>query len=124
MAEGFKSGGRIQGTPNKKTSELCDLIAEKLPGYDPVVTMALLANDESLPLELRIDLHKAVAPFMRAKLKMLEITDRGAPMVRIRNFTGITEAEEDGLLDMDKNGQKVDGVLNIVGNTSIKRATY
>ena len=124
MAAGFKSGGRIKGKPNKKTSELCELIAEKLPDYDPVLSMALLANDESLPLELRIDLHKAVAPYMRARLKMLEITDRGVPMVRIRNFRGDFEPEEDGLLNMDKNGQKVDGVLNIVGNTSIKRTTY
>jgi hypothetical protein len=41
MATGFKSGGRIKGTPNKKSSELCELIAEKLPDYDPVLSMAL-----------------------------------------------------------------------------------
>lgn len=113
MAAGFKSGGRVKGTPNKKSSEISDLIAEKLPDYDPVLSMALLANDESLPLELRIDLHKAVAPFMRAKLKMVEIKDNGLPTVMIRNFKGEAEPEEeDGLLDIDKIKQKVDGILN------------
>lgn len=112
MATGFKSGGRVKGTPNKKSFELCELIAEKLPDYDPVLSMALLANDESLPLELRIDLHKAVAPFMRAKLKMVEIKDNGLPVVKIRNFRGEAEPEEDGLLDMDKIKQKVAYILN------------
>ena len=65
-------GGRSKGTPNRPRKELVALLDERWPGWHPVVQLADVANDESLPIELRIDACKAVARHVAPTLKAVE----------------------------------------------------
>jgi hypothetical protein len=51
MALGRKTGGRVAGTPNRRTIEVIERL-ESL-GCDPIEGMAKIAMDEANPLELR-----------------------------------------------------------------------
>lgn len=73
-AHGRKTGGRQKGTPNKNKQALLEAIQEKYPGYHPVLAMASIANDESLPLDVRFGAHKEVAQYVTPKLKAVEMT--------------------------------------------------
>lgn len=65
--------GRQKGTPNKKSVELAELMANKYPHYDPVVSMAEIANDPSVDLQHRITCHKEVAKYVRPQLRSMTI---------------------------------------------------
>ena len=51
MAHGKKTGGRMRGTPNRRTQEIIEKLEEL--GCDPVEGMAKLAADENNSAELR-----------------------------------------------------------------------
>jgi hypothetical protein len=65
-----KTGGRIRGTPNRKTDEL----AAKLHGLgcDPIEGLARIAMDAATALELKVRCYAELAQYVHAKRKAVE----------------------------------------------------
>lgn len=63
---GKKFGGRKKGVLNKANQRLVDMAKSK--GKDPVEFMLDVMNDESQPLNIRLDASKAVAPYTNRKM--------------------------------------------------------
>ena len=74
-----------KGTPNKDKVELRELIAQKHPGYHPVLALADIANDKKVGLDNRMMAHREVAKYMEPQLKAIEHTtgdeDKGLTFV-------------------------------------------
>ena len=51
MASGHKTGGRVAGTPNRKTQEVSELLASL--GHNPIEAMVTIARNPKASLELR-----------------------------------------------------------------------
>lgn len=68
-----KTGGRTKGTPNKRTQELCELMEDKFPGYNPVVQMAGIALDKDVEINIRVQCAKEVAQYLYPKRKAVEL---------------------------------------------------
>ena len=87
--------GRPKRSPNRRTLELRALLEDRFPGWDPVVQLAAAANDESLPMELRLQMAEKVAPYRHAKRKALEVDARidRLPVIHM-DLTGFKGAEE------------------------------
>ena len=79
MAVGRKTGGRIKGTPNKKTEELAQRLAEI--GCDPVEGMAIIAMDDANPPELRGRMYAELAQYLYPKRRATEIKTDDGPRV-------------------------------------------
>jgi hypothetical protein len=69
---GERRGGRQRGTPNKKTliKNAVFLAAAADPNRSPLDFMLALTRDPQVPLDLRIDMAAAAAPFVHAKPKV------------------------------------------------------
>ncbi len=66
MARGIKTGGRVAGTPNKRTAEFMAGLLES--GLDPLEFMLNVMRDETCKdIHLRCDMAKAVAPYFYAR---------------------------------------------------------
>ena len=92
MAHGRKTGGRVTGTPNKRTTELTVRLAAL--GCDPVEGMALLAMDRSNPPELRGRMYAELAGYVYPKRRAVEVrADEGPAVI----FNLHTEAKVEGL---------------------------
>ena len=79
---GERRGGRQKGTPNKDTKALCDRIAERYPGWDPVEAMAEIAQDDTNDVMIRLAALKEIAQYIHPKRKAIEHTGKdGAPLV-------------------------------------------
>ncbi|MCH7928628.1 MAG: hypothetical protein IID03_11735 [Candidatus Dadabacteria bacterium] len=75
MRGGKREGaGRKEGSRNKKSVELEELMQDKFPDYDPVCAMAEIANDKKVNISLRLAAHKEVAKYRRPQLKAIEVT--------------------------------------------------
>ena len=83
-----KTGGRQEGAPNKRTKELTALLEEKFPGYNPIVAMATIANDEEVDLELRSKMHKEVSQYIAPKRKAIEHSGNTGIMVHLKDLSG------------------------------------
>lgn len=70
MALGRKTGGRVAGTPNKRTAEITERLAAL--GCDPIEGMARLAMDESNAPELRGRMFAELAQYVAPKRKAIE----------------------------------------------------
>ena len=70
MARGFKSGGRSRGTPNRRTTEVSELLAKL--GCDPLKGMARIAMKRRNPVELRAQMFKELAPYVYPKRKAVD----------------------------------------------------
>ena len=70
MAIGKKTGGRLLGTPNKKTTEIQAVLAKM--GCDPILGMALLAMDANNTPELRGRMYAELAQYVAPKRKAVE----------------------------------------------------
>jgi hypothetical protein len=70
MALGRKTGGRVAGTPNKRTVE----VMERLEALDcdPIEGMARIAMDEANPSELRGRMFAELAQYVAPKRKAVE----------------------------------------------------
>lgn len=62
-----KTGGRVRGTPNKKTDELARKLAKL--GCDPIEGMALIAIDPDHAPELRVRCYIELAQYLYPKRK-------------------------------------------------------
>jgi hypothetical protein len=67
MAAGHKTGGRIKGTPNKRTQAVAETL-EAL-GCDPIEGMARIAMDENAELSIRAQMYKELAQYVAPKRK-------------------------------------------------------
>jgi len=74
---GERRGGRKAGVPNRATQELTERIAAKFPGYDPVESMAAIANDPLADPIMRFNASKEVAQYIHPKRKAIEHTGAG-----------------------------------------------
>lgn len=79
MALGRKTGGRVAGTPNRRTAEVVARL-EQL-GCDPLEGMARIAMDEGTPLELRGRMFAELAGYVYPKRKATEIKVNEGPRV-------------------------------------------
>ena len=70
MAIGKKTGGRLLGTPNKKTIEIKDRLASM--ACDPIQGMADLAMDANNTPELRGRMYAELAQYIAPKRKAVE----------------------------------------------------
>jgi hypothetical protein len=70
MALGHKTGGRVAGTPNRRTQEVADLL-ESL-GCDPIEGMARIAMNEAHSPELRGRMFAELAQYVAPKRKAVE----------------------------------------------------
>lgn len=59
---------------------LRDRIADAVPGYDPIVSIAEIANDQSVPIAVRLECHRDVAKYTVAQVKATEITSEDQPI--------------------------------------------
>jgi hypothetical protein len=71
LAVGRKTGGRVAGTPNRRTVEVQQKLAAL--GCDPIEGMARLALDESNPPELRGRMFAELAQYVAPKRKAIEM---------------------------------------------------
>lgn len=81
--KGLKTGGRLPGTPNKKSLAIRELLAQKYPGYNPVLSLVEIAQDPGNEITIRLQAHKEVAKYMAPQLKAIEIRDENEDEVKI-----------------------------------------
>lgn len=83
--------GRPKGASNKRSAELRErLVGEMkhrygIDNYDPVICLAEIACDVSNPLEVRAAAHRAVAPYIHAQLKQVELTGADGGAIEFRH---------------------------------------
>jgi hypothetical protein len=70
MAFGRKTGGRVAGTPNRRTVEVIERL-EAL-GCDPIEGMARIAMDATTPVEVRGRMFAELAGYVAPKRKAVE----------------------------------------------------
>ena len=74
VEESSKKGGRVKGTPNKKTQEVIDRLAELK--CDPIEGMARIAQQamDEADLVLAGNMYKELAQYVAPKRKAVEMT--------------------------------------------------
>lgn len=72
-----EGAGRPKGSRNLRSLEAVQEIAERFPDWSPLMHMAAVANDKSLPVDVRLDAAKSAAPFIHAKAKPVELDPDG-----------------------------------------------
>jgi hypothetical protein len=84
MAFGRKTGGRVVGTPNRKTKEVSELLASL--GCDPIQGMAEIAMNMEASLELRGRMYAELAQYVYPKRKAVAMElsgSGGAPGITV-----------------------------------------
>ena len=95
MATGKKTGGRQKGTPNANKQELVELLNEHYPGYNPVVQMAGIAQDETVEMVHRVQCAKEIAGYIFPKLKSIESNINGNMRLVAVELTGVDDSDDD-----------------------------
>ena len=72
MAIGKKTGGRVAGTPNRRTVELQDRLDAL--GIDPVLGLAQIANDPAASIDLKARVHCELMAYLYPKRKALDMS--------------------------------------------------
>ena len=65
-----KTGGRRKGTPNRATISLRELVAAR--GYDPIDELITISRDHKTPLEMRVQIHFEICPYIYPKRKPVD----------------------------------------------------
>lgn len=71
MAKGAKTGGRKAGTPNKRTTDLLEVIGN----YNPLEALINIAGDKNTPLDAKIKINLDLLPYIYPKRKAIELND-------------------------------------------------
>ena len=79
MAKGIKTGGRKAGTPNKKTTELIELLGD----YNPITRLIEIAKDENTPLDMQVKINLDLMPYIYPKRKSIDMNTNDMPEVKI-----------------------------------------
>ena len=74
-----EGSGRQPGTPNKRTAELVERLAEL--NLDPLAGLAAIANDPKTSVELRADIHKTLLNYVFPKRRSVDVTSGEQPIV-------------------------------------------
>jgi hypothetical protein len=82
MALGKKTGGRVKGTPNRRTADVIERL-ERL-GCDPIEGLALIAMDTTNPPELRGRMYAELAQYVAPKRRALDVSGESAQPISIR----------------------------------------
>ena len=82
MARGKKTGGRVAGTPNRRTADAIERL-ERL-GCDPIEGTAVIAMDPSNAPELRGRMYAELAGYVAPKRRALDVSAEAAQPVTIR----------------------------------------
>ena len=86
MAQGFKTGGRQKGTPNRVTSDMRQAIAES--GETPLDHMIRVMRDETTEPSRRDDMARAAAPYLHPRLSAVDLTSKdSSPVIPVINIT-------------------------------------
>lgn len=72
MALGAKTGGRIKGTPNRKTADIQELLDGL--GCSPIEGMARIANDENVDISIRFSAYRELAQYVAPKRRSIDIS--------------------------------------------------
>jgi hypothetical protein len=67
-------------TKGKGRAAILEKITELFPNYDPIVAIAGVAQDPSVPLSVRLECHKDVAKYLIPQVKAVEVTAEDAPL--------------------------------------------
>lgn len=71
-APGERRGGRAKGQINRISRELMERVQQEYPGYDPIMMMVRISQDEDADVTTRLAACNAAAPYLRPKLKPIE----------------------------------------------------
>ena len=71
MAKGIKTGGRLKGTPNKKTKTIKELLEQDFMGFNPVSEMINLYNTD-IDVVQKIVILKELANYVYPKRKAID----------------------------------------------------
>lgn len=71
MAIGKKTGGRLRGTPNRRTQDV-ELLLSRI-GCDPIEGMARIAMDSQTPVEVRARMFAELACYIAPKRKAIDL---------------------------------------------------
>ena len=74
-----KTGGRAKGTPNKKTTELMELLGD----YNPIVRLIEIAKDENTSLDMQVKINLDLLPYIYPKRKSIDMNSNDMPEVKI-----------------------------------------
>ncbi len=85
---GERRGGRQKGTPNKRTLEVRERLAEL--NCDPLAGMAAIAMDEGNPPELRGRMYAELAQYVAPRLKAVERSGEMGPQEVVVRWLGAT----------------------------------
>jgi hypothetical protein len=94
MALGSKTGGRSKGTPNRKTLEVEEKLAEI--GCDPIQAMAKIAAIAMAAGDHRLagDLYKELAQYVAPKRKAVEHSGLGGGPIESEGLTDAQRASK------------------------------
>lgn len=82
MAKGKKTGGRVAGTPNKRTEDVIARLGAL--GCDPIEGMARIAMDATSTPELRGRMYAELAQYVAPKRRALDVGHEQQRPVTIR----------------------------------------
>ena len=71
MTIGRKTGGRLRGTPNRRTMDIQALLTRM--GCDPIEGMAKIAMDCTNPVEIRARMYAELAQHVAPKRKAVQV---------------------------------------------------
>ena len=63
-----------------KAKALRERVEDAIPGYDPIVSIAQIANDQTVPIAVRLECHRDVARYTTPQVKATEITSDDQPL--------------------------------------------
>jgi len=101
MPHGFKAGGRIKGTPNKRTQNLAELIAKHHTNFDPILELINIYKDNKTPIDLKVNILKDIMPYVYPKRKSIE-ADITA-IADIHNTYDLTLPIDELILELQRN---------------------
>jgi len=78
---GERRGGRTAGTPNKRTVELVERLAEL--ACDPVEGLVRIANDPATDAALRARVYADLLPYLFPRRKSVELADPNGDPVQL-----------------------------------------
>lgn len=88
-----KLGGRIAGTPNKRT--LVKLLEKRCPGFHPIVAMWELYNNKRTPADVKARLLDSIASYTVPRLKPIDMIE----LLRLNDEAIVALAKQDDPVD-------------------------
>ena len=88
-SKGEKLGGRVKGTPNKRTQDVIDRLKELK--CDPIEGMALIAKQAMQEGELTLagNMYKELANYVAPKRKAIEHTGKDGGDIMVDNYVQV-----------------------------------